>query len=113
MWKLETYISKKIQGVCLKESGILLATYNLQQKDPKAKHVGFNREKAFHCIFRRHVTTEIQKQNSYLLNDYMSEIFRYIGRQYMILLWDLLSSNYSICICLNFICTKYSGHTKI
>jgi hypothetical protein len=62
MWKMKTYISKKIQGVCLKESGILLATYNLQQKDPKAEHIGFNREKAFHCIFRRHVTTEIEKQ---------------------------------------------------
>jgi len=38
---LETHISKKIKGTGLIKASILLATYDLQQKYPKTKHVRF------------------------------------------------------------------------
>ena len=54
-----TYISNKIESpVNMNKAAISFSTYDFQDQDSKAQDIRLDRESPFHCILRRHITTD-------------------------------------------------------
>ena len=54
-----TYVFNKIEcPVKMNEATISSSRDDFQDQDPKTEDIGLDRESPFHCILRRHITTE-------------------------------------------------------